>query len=163
MRGNWNTDPSQGVHDILFWVKKDDPRSGQGGNPYSDSQFPYWDYPVQVWAQSTIYGNASSTPPTSSTSTPTTSTIKGFSIASPLSGATVSGQTPLIFSINTNEQDSILSVGYTLNGFPVGSSNTPPHYVVSVSSNSRGPTSLQVTVKYKDGQSETKSTSFTIQ
>ncbi|MFA7309869.1 MAG: transglycosylase domain-containing protein, partial [Candidatus Paceibacterota bacterium] len=50
LTGNWNSNPSQGIHDILYWVKKDDPRSGPPSNPYADSQFAYWEYPVQLWA-----------------------------------------------------------------------------------------------------------------
>ncbi|MBI5003802.1 penicillin-binding protein [Candidatus Kaiserbacteria bacterium] len=66
LRGNWNTDPSRGVHDILYWVQKDNPHNTQTGNPYSDSQFPYWDYAVQLWVRGTI-----STSTTDATSTAT--------------------------------------------------------------------------------------------
>lgn len=159
LRGNWNTDPSRGVHDILFWVKKDDPRSGQTGNPYGDPQFSYWDYPVQLWAHSSVVSASTtvSTPPNPAVS------AKGFQIASPLTGATVSGQVPLVLSIDTSEQDSIANVGYTLNSSPVGGSNTPPHYVVSIPPSFRGSVALQAAVKYKDGRTETKNISFTIQ
>lgn len=35
------------AHDILYWVNKDDPRSGSGGS-WSDGQFPYWEYPINA-------------------------------------------------------------------------------------------------------------------
>jgi membrane peptidoglycan carboxypeptidase len=38
------------AHDILYWVDKDSPLSGQPSNPASDPQFSYWEYPVQAWA-----------------------------------------------------------------------------------------------------------------
>jgi penicillin-binding protein 1C len=69
LRGIWNTNPSRGVHEIMYWVQKDNPHNIQTGNPYSDSQFPYWDYAVQLWAMG---GTSTSTTPTTATTTPTT-------------------------------------------------------------------------------------------
>jgi len=40
-----------GVHSILNWVNKDDPRGPYTENPYSDPQFERWEYGVRVWAQ----------------------------------------------------------------------------------------------------------------
>ena len=51
LKNNWNTDFSKGLHDILFWVKKDNPRAGPPANPYTDSQTIYWDFPIQAWAE----------------------------------------------------------------------------------------------------------------
>jgi 1A family penicillin-binding protein len=58
---NTNTDPnvpynniqetlSGGVHSILYWVNKDDPRGPQPSNPSDDPQFTRWEYPVRIWA-----------------------------------------------------------------------------------------------------------------
>ena len=50
--GNWNTDPAQGVHEILYWIDKDNPRlpvqagGGRPANPSIDPQLTYWDYSV---------------------------------------------------------------------------------------------------------------------
>lgn len=41
---------SGGVHSILYWVNKDDPRGPQPNNPGSDSQFNHWEYAVRLWA-----------------------------------------------------------------------------------------------------------------
>lgn len=35
------------MHDILYWVNKDNPRSG--GGSWSDTQYPYWEYPIGNW------------------------------------------------------------------------------------------------------------------
>jgi hypothetical protein len=35
------------VHDILYWVDKDNPRSGPPTNPQNDPQFPLWEYGVE--------------------------------------------------------------------------------------------------------------------
>lgn len=42
---------SGGVHSILNWVNKDDPRGEYPENPSSDPQFDRWEYGVRIWAQ----------------------------------------------------------------------------------------------------------------
>ncbi len=43
---------SGGIHTILYWLNKDDPR-GPISNPVtSDPQFDRWEYPIHVWAAS---------------------------------------------------------------------------------------------------------------
>jgi membrane peptidoglycan carboxypeptidase len=41
---------STGVHDILYWVDKNNPLGPAPLAPWADSQFAYWEYPVQQWA-----------------------------------------------------------------------------------------------------------------
>ncbi len=43
--------PSVRVHSILHWVRREDPRGDPPSNPYRDSQYIYWEYPVQRWAE----------------------------------------------------------------------------------------------------------------
>ena len=43
---------SGGVHSILYWVDKDNPRGASPANPNDDSQFERWEYSVRLWAQS---------------------------------------------------------------------------------------------------------------
>lgn len=38
------------VHDILYWLQKDDPNGGPPSNPYNDPQFSHWEYGVRQWA-----------------------------------------------------------------------------------------------------------------
>jgi 1A family penicillin-binding protein len=46
---------SGGVHSILYWVNKDDPRGSIPENPSSDSQFERWERSVRQWAQDNNY------------------------------------------------------------------------------------------------------------
>ena len=46
-----------GVHSILNWVNKDDPRGPVPTNPSDDSQFSHWEYSVRLWAQQNGYSN----------------------------------------------------------------------------------------------------------
>jgi membrane peptidoglycan carboxypeptidase len=41
---------SGGVHSILYWVNKDNPRDNSAVNADSDPQFKYWEYGVRKWA-----------------------------------------------------------------------------------------------------------------
>lgn len=41
---------SGGVHSILYWIDKDNPRGPQPSNPSSDPQFERWEYSVRNWA-----------------------------------------------------------------------------------------------------------------
>ncbi len=41
---------SGGVHDILYWLHKEDPRGVPPFSPYDDPQFTNWEYPVRQWA-----------------------------------------------------------------------------------------------------------------
>ncbi len=37
------------AHEILYFVKKDDPQGPNPTDPYSDGQFKLWEYPVSLW------------------------------------------------------------------------------------------------------------------
>jgi len=56
------------MHDILYWVNKDNPLSG--GSSVGDAQYAYWEFPVGNW----LAGGALSTP-NSQTATTTGPTI----------------------------------------------------------------------------------------
>lgn len=40
-----------GVHSILHWVNKNDPRGPSPENPQEDSQYERWEYGVRMWAE----------------------------------------------------------------------------------------------------------------
>ncbi len=47
LNGNWQVPGADGrVHEILYWLNKNDPTGPQPTNPASDPQFQYWDFPV---------------------------------------------------------------------------------------------------------------------
>jgi 1A family penicillin-binding protein len=61
LNGIWQIPGSDGlVHEILYWVNKNDPTGPAPANPASDPQFSYWDIPVR--AQYGSFGTY--TPPT---------------------------------------------------------------------------------------------------
>lgn len=53
LRGVWQVPGSDGaIHEILYWVNKNDPQGPQPFSPASDPQYLYWDIPVRRWAAS---------------------------------------------------------------------------------------------------------------
>ena len=46
---------SGGVHSILYWLNKDDPRGPAPTDPTQDPQFKYWEYGVRLWASQNGY------------------------------------------------------------------------------------------------------------
>lgn len=54
LQGNWSNPGRDGlVHEILYWVDKNNPTGPEPFNPASDPQFEYWDLPVR-----NVYGAA---------------------------------------------------------------------------------------------------------
>lgn len=155
LRGNWNTNPAQGIHDILFWVNKDNPRSGAPSNPASDPQFARWEYPVQLWA------GANPQMFTAQKSAPAPFSQTQFTITSPQPGTSVPAFVPLRVSASPSHPESVSRVAYYLNGQFVGSSAVPP-YAISFMPATHGPSVLRAVAESSLGNQE-QSVSFTIQ
>lgn len=153
LRGVWNSNPSEGVHEILYWVDKNNPRSGKPTNPWSDSQFGHWEYPVSVWA-----GQQSSTLPGG--------LLPGaggndFTILIPLPNSTLSGSAAIPVSVSYPQGISVSKVSFYLNGEAVGSSSQEPFYH-SFTTTKRGPVELRAVFESSTGTVE-RTVPFTIQ
>lgn len=157
LRGEWNTNPSQGIHDILHWVDKDNPRT-PGGSSRGDGQYPYWDYPVQLWAagQPTPAGGDFGTPTDGGTPTGA-----AFRILSPEAGSFVRLSMPMSITAFYPNPANVMQVTYMLNGIPIGTANQPPYAITHVPT-SPGPQSLQAIVQTTMG-TETTQIPFTVQ
>lgn len=115
LRGNWNTDPSQGVHEILHWINKGGPRSS--GSSRGDAQYAFWEYPVSIWL------NPASTTPAGG------GQGIDFAIASPYPGEHVPRGTPIIATVEFLSSLTIDRVSYYLSGSPAGVSTESPFEV----------------------------------
>ncbi|OHB18823.1 MAG: hypothetical protein A2854_03105 [Parcubacteria group bacterium RIFCSPHIGHO2_01_FULL_56_18] len=146
LRGEWNTNPSLGVHEILYWVNKDNPRSG-GRPDFSDSQINHWDYAVSLWAQQAVGS--------------TTPGVAGFSISSPQAGSQLSLSEPFDASVNFQPSLGIRNVTYYLNTQFVGVSAQPP-YVIAVQPRQSGQQTLRAVAETNNRNIETQ-ISFSVQ
>lgn len=154
LRGEWNTNAAQGVHDILYWVNKNNPRSGNPpANPWSDPQFNQWEYPVSVWAQQMQFGSTTGMIPGQQS--------PGFSVASPLNGSTIPSGLPFQTWANAESSLGVTQVSFYLNGSFIGVSSQSP-YLIAVQPSSLGPQVIRAVASTPTGEIEA-STSFTIQ
>lgn len=163
LNGNWNSDPAQGVHSILYWVNKDNPRSGRPSNPASDSQFAYWEYPIQLWAAgqnlpSTIPGGFPGAPgPVDGGPQP-----QSLKILTPQQGSFVQPNTQMAVTSYHPTPQEVSKVTYYLNGIVIGSASQPP-YAISFVPSSRGPSVLSAIASMNNGTQESTSITFTLQ
>ncbi len=52
LQGNWQIPGNDGnIHNILYWVDRNNPTGPPPSNPYNDPEFQLWDPPVVQWAQ----------------------------------------------------------------------------------------------------------------
>ncbi|HEV3244760.1 MAG TPA: penicillin-binding protein [Candidatus Paceibacterota bacterium] len=162
LQGNWNTDSTKGIHDILYWVQKSDPLAGPP--TIADPEQYYWDYPVQIWAAENGYISSfppGYTPPVA-TSTPTGSQqTSGLQILSPQSGATVPANAPVTLQAQ-DVSEPVADIIYYLNGVQVGQSASAP-YSVSVIPTSQGPVQLRAVAQLLNGTVEDANSTFTVQ
>ncbi len=154
LRGEWNTNPSQGIHDILYWVDKNNPRT-PGGSSRNDGQFPYWDYPVQLWAA------GQPTPAGTDGGTTTPEPTAAFHILTPEPGSFVHVSMPMSITAYYPNPANVIQITYMLNGIPIGTATQPPYAITHVPT-SPGPASLQAIVQTTVG-TETSQVPFTVQ
>jgi len=111
LRGEWNSNPAEGVHSILHWVNKANPTGPRLTNPAMDSQYAYWELPVQLWAGQLA---------------PSGGDDGNFSITSPAPGSVSRIGEPLQVSVFVAPEAQVSRVSFFLNGGLVGVANQPP-------------------------------------
>ena len=155
LNGNWNSDPSQGVHDILYWVKKSDPRAGPPTNASSDSQFYYWEYPVQQWAQTngSLIGGGVVPPINDLGDGGNSTTVTSLSITSPAVGTFIAWQQIVSLSVAYPSTIDIQSVTYYINGTEVGTASSPP-FTLTARPMGHGPTIIRAVAHTPGGNIE---------
>ncbi len=67
LRGDWSTG---GIHSILYWVDKDNPRGPAPSNPSNDPQFKNWEYSINLWGLTAGFTTGSSASPDTGSSNP---------------------------------------------------------------------------------------------
>lgn len=116
---------SGGVHSILYWLNKDNPRGPAGQNSQNDPQFPRWEYGVQRWLQSQNYiaQPAQQLPQTIDT-LHTKENQPVVSLALNTSGYGV--ENSIILTPNIQAKNPITKVEYAIDGIPLGTITNAP-------------------------------------
>lgn len=125
---------SGGVHDILYWIDKDNPTGPRPLNPGSDSQFERWELPVRTWAKAQGYDDTSTfvvphtgiiATSTASTPTPPTSGATALSITNPINGSVLNSHTALTALVRA--QSGVTQVKYYFNDVYIGTASIAPY------------------------------------
>tara|TARA_B100000745_G_scaffold148020_1_gene96731 strand:+ start:1660 stop:4095 length:2436 start_codon:yes stop_codon:yes gene_type:complete len=125
--GSSTTALQEGVHSILFWVNKDDPRGPVPNSPSLDPQYKFWERSVQVWARENtpqlIEGSSSLSNPGYA---PPVALQNAISIVNPQPGEVYAVGKPLNVSIAFPSTLSLTSADFYLNGSFMGSATQAP-------------------------------------
>jgi membrane peptidoglycan carboxypeptidase len=119
---------SGGIHSILYWLKKDDPRGDKPDNPQSDPQFKYWEYGVNKWLQDNAV-TQNNTPPSLPQGTDDIHVPENFpkpTITAPVKGSSFSPSDKISTAITSQGKFPIKKVEYFVNGSFVGDSTNQP-------------------------------------
>jgi hypothetical protein len=153
LRGNWNTDPSRGVHDILYWIDPSNPRTQNIGAAWSEEQFVRWDYPVSLWANQ----NPVAIPGTESLENPavvpTVQSGPQFRITYPQNGSSLLSGSLLTVTTSHTQPESVTKVAFYLNGTYLGGSTRPP-FSLSILPTSKGRSTIRAVAESQLGTVE---------
>ncbi len=111
------------VHDILFYVNKEDPTGPVPADPTKDPQYARWEEPVQRWAVANKYLDSALQYESCDLRSSANSPVVTFT--SPVTGATVSSSTFTVEATATSPQ-SIKSITYYLDDVQIGTANATP-------------------------------------
>lgn len=108
------------IHSILHYVNKDDPRGPVPSNPYSDPQYPYWEYGVLLW--SATQGNVSIFDVINETNTSTNDTNGRpiVTITEPSSGERINKNETVEVLYTVTSDEDIVRVEYFIDGEKIG-------------------------------------------
>ncbi len=116
-----------GVHSILYWVDRENPRGAPPANPNEDSQFRLWEPPVRLWAAAHGYLDGVGGAPggVDDVHTPQNSPVLSF--IAPGQGASFAPNDRIAVSVNIKGKYPITKVEYYINNLFVGYSTQAPY------------------------------------
>lgn len=116
---------SGGVHDILHWVIKEEPRAEIPNRPERDPQYESWEYGVRNWARLNGIRDAEPNIPDGFDDVHTDDNQPTFEIISPADGETYDTDTLVPIRFEIASDNPITKAEYYVNNEYVGSSASP--------------------------------------
>jgi 1A family penicillin-binding protein len=115
---------NQNVHDILYWVDKNNPLGPKPTNPENDPQFNRWEYSVKKWAasQSLTYPIK----PTSNDDVHTESRSPKISILTPTNNSSYGTDQKITVQIGGQTTYTLTKLDFYINSLYIGSSDKTP-------------------------------------
>lgn len=146
------------VHDLLFYVNKNNPNGPVPTNPSSDPMFARWEAPVQAWAKKNGYIDA--LPGYADCSQRTGVSVPTVSITAPTPDQTVS-ETSLVVTVLASAPAGVASVRYLVDAVQLGEATTAPYSLsLDLSSVTGGFHNLQAVVTDVGGATATATVRF---
>ncbi len=108
------------VHSILHYVMKDDPRGVFPSNPYSDPQYPYWEFGVLAWRAEQNGLDISSIEGDTASSTDPSAPKPEVTIERPNKNEVVEDNEIVTVRIDIDSEDTVTKVVYYVDSIPVG-------------------------------------------
>jgi 1A family penicillin-binding protein len=112
------------VHEILYWVNKDDPYGAVPENPGDDPQFDHWEYPVQEWLKTQYLPTP--TEPKGYDDVHTTSKSPRLGVITPENNSTYNKDQKITIQISNSGSYQLAKVDFYINNNYLGSSNISP-------------------------------------
>ncbi|MBT3283014.1 PBP1A family penicillin-binding protein [bacterium] len=115
------------IHSILYWVDKSDPNGANPESPEKDSQFKFWEYPVEQWRiengfASTTLGEL----PTATDDLHKPEFTPNITITNPISNTTYSKDGKITINTSYNSHFALSKIDIFINDTFVGSSKKAP-------------------------------------
>jgi membrane peptidoglycan carboxypeptidase len=143
------------VHDILYYVQKDDPNGAAPSNPSSDPMYTRWEAPVAAWAKKNGY--VDTLPGYDTCGRRTGVSGPSISITSPFADQTISSS-PVTVTVQASSPAGVTSVQYSLDGVAQTTSTEAPYSTtLDLSSVSGGFHTIQATITDAAGVTATAS------
>ena len=148
----------QEIHDILYYVNKDDPRGPTPGNPYDDQQYANWEAAVQNWAKRNNL--VTEKPPTETDNTHLSELTPSLTITSPQDNDYINGDT-LNVTVQTSAPRGVARVEYYLDDQLIDIITSDP-FALSYPLSGQENGTHTLTVKSLDDLGNTQSASMTL-
>lgn len=134
LRGGWM---DGGIHSILYWVDKNDPRGPAPVNPGQDPQFTNWETPVQQWIQTNgVVQNPLTQTPSGRVQSP--EDAPRISITSKIPPWGYRNSETIQITVSAVGKLPIQKIDYFINGTLAGTSKTDPFSFSFVPSETTG-------------------------
>lgn len=155
LRGQWQN--PAGIHEILYWVDKNDPLGPPPAHPENDPQYTLWETPVQRWL-----AGQHLTPPETQTPTPHTTTLN-VHVIGVLHGQVFTKNDALLVTLLT--EPNVNEARFFVNGLFVGGSKNPPFQLrlpLNTLSTTKASSTLDVNVTDSSGNTGSTAVPFSI-
>jgi 1A family penicillin-binding protein len=133
------------VHEILYWVDKNNPYGPVPENPSDDPQFNHWEYPVQKWLQTQYLPTP--TEPKNYDDVHTTAKSPRLGIITPENNSAYNKDQKITIQISNSGSYQLAKVDFYINNTYLGSSSISPFLYSFTPAEIRGVISGKNTLK----------------